>query len=234
MVDRFQVNRHDFRFRQGEVYVQEILFAHDNRAKADDVGVAGVEDHHVRAQLQQVGCNFITPDGIPHQPQRLLLRMAKQHAAGLAQAFGHRRHRVGAIAAVLAGGGFQQAHAGKFAVCRQQADILETLAAQQRAVGFVLDEHRQGFRDRGDRRLVPVIVMGMGDDHRVNVDDFIAGKRQRHQRVAQLAARGARKTRPGALVRQHRIDQKLFPGVFNNLGRVTDMGDVHVGVPQGG
>ena len=197
------------------------------------MGVAGVEDHHVRAQLQQVGCNVIAPDSIPHQPQRLLLRMAKHHAAGLAQAFSHRRHRVGAVAAVLAGGGFQQTHAGKFAVCRQQAQILKSLAAQQRGVGLMLDEHRQGFRDRGDRRRVPVIVMGMGDDHRINVDNFIAGKRQLNQRIAQFAARGARKTRPGAFVRQHRIDEKSFPGVVNNLGRITDVGDVHVGVPLG-
>jgi hypothetical protein len=60
--------------------------------------------------------------------------MAKHHAAGFAQALGHRRHRVGAVAAVLAGGGFLQADAGKFAVCRQQADILKSLAAQQRGV----------------------------------------------------------------------------------------------------
>ena len=97
----------------------------------------------------------------------------------------------------------------------------------------MLDEHRQGFRDRGDRRRVPVIVMGVGDDHRVNVDNFIAGKRQLNQRIAQFAARGARKTRPGAFVRQHRIDEKSFPGVVNNLGRITDVGDVHVGVPLG-
>ena len=98
----------------------------------------------------------------------------------------------------------------------------------------MLDEHRQGFRDRGDRRRVPVIVMGMGDDHRINVDNFIAGKRQLNQRIAQLAARSARKTWPGALVSQHRVDEKSFPGVVNPLGRITDVGDVHVGVPQWG
>ncbi len=75
----------------------------------------------------------------------------------------------------------------------------------------MLDEHRQGFRDRGDRRRVPVIVMGMGDDHRINVDNFIAGKRQLNQRIAQFAARGARKTRRAPLSASIGSMRNLFP-----------------------
>jgi hypothetical protein len=63
----------------------------------------------------------------------------------------------------------------------------------------MLDVNRQGFGDRGDRRLVPVIIMGVGDDNRIHVNDRFNGKRQFHQRVTQLAARGTGKARQAPL-----------------------------------
>jgi hypothetical protein len=46
---------------------------------------------------------------------------------------------------VLPGGGFLQADAGKLAVCRQQADILKSLSAQQPGIAVMLDETGRVF-----------------------------------------------------------------------------------------
>jgi hypothetical protein len=35
----------------------------------------------------------------------------------------------------------------------------------------MLDKNRQRFRDRGDRRLVPMIIMRMGDDRRIDINN---------------------------------------------------------------
>lgn len=74
----------------------------------------------------------------------------------------------------------------------------------------MLDEHRQGFRDRGDRCRVPVIVMGVGDDHRINIDNFIAGKQQLNQRIAQFA-RGYGKPGQAPLSASIGSMRNLFP-----------------------
>lgn len=97
----------------------------------------------------------------------------------------------------------------------------------------MLDENRQGFRDRRDRRLVPMIVMGMGDDNRIDVDNFsrengnaTSGLRSSLRAVLEIPA--------SAFVRQHRVNQEFFTCVFNNLCSIADMGDVHVSVPLWG
>jgi hypothetical protein len=51
----------------------------------------------------------------------------------------------------------------------------------------------------------------MGDDHRINVDNFIAGKRQLNQRIAQLAARGAGKPGQAPLSASIGSMRNLFP-----------------------
>ena len=100
---------------------------------------------------------------------------------------------------MLARGRFHQRNVSKRAVLREQTNIAKALAAQQLSVGVMLDINRQGFGDRGDRRLVPVILMSVSDDNGIHVNDRFDGKRQFHQRVTQLAARGTGKARPGAL-----------------------------------
>ena len=81
----------------------------------------------------------------------------------------------------------------------------------------MLHKNRQRFRDRGDRRLIPMIIMRMGDDRRIDINDSFQGKRQPDQRITQRCAGGARESRPGATIRQHRVNQELFPCIFNKL-----------------
>jgi hypothetical protein len=90
----------------------------------------------------------------------------------------------------------------------------------------MLDENRQGFRDRGDRRLVPVIIMGMGDDHRINVNNRFAEKGS-----STSGLRSSLRAVPGnpgqAPCPPASGQSETFSRIFNNLGRITDMGDVH-------
>ncbi|MOA62698.1 hypothetical protein D3C78_1881960 [compost metagenome] len=56
--------------------------------------------------LLQVGGHFRAQNGVTRNQQRFLVRMAKYHAAGLAEAFCQLRHGVGAVGAVLPSVGF--------------------------------------------------------------------------------------------------------------------------------
>lgn len=94
----------------------------------------------------------------------------------------------------------------------------------------MLGEYWQGFWDCGDCCCVLVIVMGVGDDYCVNVDNFIVGKWQFNQWIVQFVVCGVWKIWSGVFVCQYWIDEKFFFGVVNNLGCIMDVGDVYVGV----
>jgi hypothetical protein len=80
----------------------------------------------------------------------------------------------------------------------------------------MLDKNRQRFRDRGDRRLVPMIIMRMGDDRRIDINNRFkekgsptSGLRSPRGRCPEIPAR--RRDPPAS------GQSGTFSCIFNNL-----------------
>ena len=84
--------------------------------------------------------------------------------------------------------------------------VAESLAAQQRGVTIVLHVDRFVFGDQLRRGAIPVIVMGMGDDHRVGIQQRVDVNGEFDRRVTTFGIRRAGKARISPLRGQHRVD----------------------------
>ncbi|MNH32632.1 hypothetical protein D3C79_930890 [compost metagenome] len=75
---------------------------------------------------------------------------------------------------------------------------------------LMLHENRFVFSQQLDSVLIPVVVMGVGHDHRINIQQGVDSKRQFNHRVADLSAGGAWETRIGILWCQQWVNQKAL------------------------
>ena len=98
------------------------------------------------------------------------------------------------------------------------------------AVAEMLREYGQAGRDRLGGRLVPMVGVRMGDDHRIDIDDLLQRPWQPYRRVAQMRVGGAGKARPRLLGRQHRVDQEAGTAIFNDERRIANLGDFHASI----
>lgn len=189
--------RHNAGLRQQEMNVEHVLLPHNNGPKTNDVGIARVQHHHVRLVLLQIGRHLVTPDGIPGKIERLLSGMTQHHATGLSQPLRQLRHGVSAIGPVLSALGFRNLNIAEEGRVGHDRQVAKPLAAQQRGVTVVLHVDRFIFGDQLRRGAIPVIVMGMGDDHRVGVQQRVHVNGEFDRRVT---AFGISSVTPGALV----------------------------------
>ena len=156
--------------------------------------------------LLQIGRHLVTPDGIPGKIERLLIRMTQHHATGLAQPLRQFGHGVCAIGTVLTAVGFRYPDITKGGCVGHDRQVAKPLAAQQRGVAVVLHVDRFIFGDQLRRGAIPVIVMGMGDDHRVGVQQRVDVNGEFDRRVAAFGMGRAGEARISALRSQHRVD----------------------------
>ena len=84
--------------------------------------------------------------------------------------------------------------------------VVKALSAQQRGIAIILHVDRLVFGDQLNGILIPVIVMGMGDDLRIGVQQRLNVNGKLDHRVANIGPRGAGKTRISAFWRQHWVD----------------------------
>lgn len=132
--------------------------------------------------------------------------MTEHHAAGFPQKLCQLRHGVSAVSTVLAAVGF---HYPDIAVCcfpGHDRQVGKSLAAQQRGIAIILHVDRLAFGDQLNGVLIPVIGMGMGDDHRVSIQKRLNVNGKLDHRVANISPRRAGKTRISAFWRQHWVD----------------------------
>ena len=156
--------------------------------------------------LLQIGRHLVTPDGIPGKIERLLIGMTQHHAAGLTQTLRQLGHGVSAIGAVLPAVGFRNLNIAEEGRVGHDRQVAESLAAQQRGVTIVLHVDRFVFGDQLRRSEIPVIVMSMGDDHRVGVQQRVDVNGEFDRRVTAFGIRRAGKARISPLRGQHRVD----------------------------
>jgi hypothetical protein len=129
-------------------------------------------------------------------------------------------------------GCLRQTHAPEGRGVGQNAHVGEALVPYDGGVRVVLHEDRQTLGDDRLSRLVPVIGMGVGDDHGVDRQKLWQGRGQRDQRIAKMAHRRSGEAREGALVGQHGVHQKTNPGIVDPQCGVADLG--HCGAARAG
>ena len=132
--------------------------------------------------------------------------MTQHHATGLAQPLRQFGHGVCAIGTVLAAVGLRNSNLAKGGLVGHDRQVAKPLAAQQRGVAVILYVDRFVFGDQFRRGAIPVIVMGMGDDHRVGVQQRVDVNGEFDRRVAAFGMGRAREARISALWGQHRVD----------------------------
>jgi hypothetical protein len=119
--------------------------------------------------------------------------MTQHHATGLAQPLRQLRHGVSAIGTVLPAVGFRNRISPKAVASVMTVRLLNPwLAAARRHV--VLHVDRFVFGDQLRRGAIPVIVMGMGDDHRVGIQQRVDVNREFDRRVTAFGMRRAGET----------------------------------------
>ncbi|MNE20967.1 hypothetical protein D3C80_1141120 [compost metagenome] len=139
--------------------------------------ITGIQYHHIRLLFLQFGGNVRTPDGVSRNKKRFFIRVAKHHAARLTQTLRQLRHGIRAVGAVLTTVIFAQLNVTKAAVFRHHGQIVKALRAQQIRIAVVLHVDRFVFADPFNGCPIPVIVMCMGDDDGINIQNGFNVKR---------------------------------------------------------
>ncbi|MDT4882341.1 hypothetical protein FQZ97_1182840 [compost metagenome] len=131
--------------------------------------------------------------------------------------------------------GLAQSHPAELGFLAEDAHILETLGANGLGVGSVLHEQRQILGQQLLRRIVPMVEMGMGDDHRIDtLDQVVGGKRKLDQGIAQITAIGVLESRVAAFFGQHGIDKEGGIGVADLYRGIADLLHLYRGAGRGG
>lgn len=123
-------------------------------AQPRHLGIATVEDDHIRFMLSQALCDHLVPDGITRQIEGFLLRVGEDHTTHFTQPLGQRSHDL--IVAVLPLG-LLQADTGKFDLLAQQAHIFEATGTYGVGIFLMLHKQRQMLGDLLLSDLVPVV-----------------------------------------------------------------------------
>lgn len=150
-----------------------ILLPHDDGTQSRHLGIATVEDDHLRPVSSQALCDHLVPDGITCQIEGFLLRVGEDHTTHFTQPLGQHCHDL--IVAVLPLG-LLQADTGKFDLLAQQAHIFEATGTYGVGIFLMLHKQRQMFGELLLSDRVPVVQVIVGDDHRIHIENLRQGQ----------------------------------------------------------
>ena len=109
----------------------------------------------------------------------------------------------------------------------QYPHLPETGRTDQRGILLMLRKYRRILGQQALCGLIPMIGVGMGDQHRVGMQQAVDVDREIDPRVAQVGVQRALEPRVSATRRQKRVDQERFAGVVEQQGGVANLCQFH-------